>query len=375
MFGVLDYLYSFIYGGTEKPILVDNFIANTNTETNVSNLSINTLNNKYGWKKGEAYTITPKHIFKLLDNLVNIQNVDLRSNCPEVYDQGHLGSCTANAIGFCYHYDDIKQKEISPFIPSRLFIYYNERNLEGHTTEDSGAEIHDGIQVIHSLGVCSEVEWPYNIDKFKDKPTDNCYSFALSHKTIDYRAISQNLDQIKSALIEGFPVVFGFSVYESFESEEVAKTGYMPMPKPNEKILGGHAVALVGFDNSKKVFIVRNSWGSGWGDKGYFYMPYDFIVNPNMASDFWTITKTIDEPETDIPLKNIVSDDHIKTVKEQSNDLFLKKQTLEEHIKTKIIYDKILFNNKMSYNFTNYKENTDLIVVSKRNRKLKLKKL
>jgi C1A family cysteine protease len=223
--------------------------------------------------------------------------------------------------------------------------------------------------------VCSETDWPYNIDKFKDKPTDNCYSFALSHKTIDYRAISQNLDQLKSALIEGFPVVFGFSVYESFESEEVAKTGYMPMPKPNEKILGGHAVAIVGFDNSKKIFIVRNSWGSGWGDKGYFYMPYDFIVNPNMASDFWTITKTIDEQETDISLKNKVSDSHKNTLKVENNDLILKKQTLEDHIKTKIIYDKILFNNKMSFNLTNYKENSDLIVVSKRNRKLKLKDL
>jgi C1A family cysteine protease len=383
MFGALDYLYSLIYGVTEKPIVVDNFINNTktetktetNTETNESNLLINTIKKKYGWKKGEAYTITPKHIFKLLDNIANIQNVDLRSDCPDVYDQGHLGSCTANAIGFCYHYDEIKQKEKSAFIPSRLFIYYNERNLEGHVTEDSGAEIHDGIQVIHSLGVCSETDWPYNIDKFKDKPTDNCYSFALSHKTIDYRAISQNLDQLKSALIEGFPVVFGFSVYESFESEEVAKTGYMPMPKPNEKILGGHAVTIVGFDNSKKIFIVRNSWGSGWGDKGYFYMPYDFIVNPNMASDFWTITKTIDEQETDISLKNKVSDSHKNTLKVENNDLILKKQTLEDHIKTKIIYDKILFNNKMSFNLTNYKENSDLIVVSKRNRKLKLKDL
>ena len=271
MFGVLDYFYNYFYGNKEKPIVVD--VSNLQTNTNI-------IINKYGWKKGDAYTITPKHIFDVLGNLINIHNVDLRSSCPDVYDQGHLGSCTANAIGFCYHYDEIKQKELSAFIPSRLFIYYNERNLEGHPSEDSGAEIHDGIQVIHSLGVCSEIDWPYNIDKFKDKPTENCYNLAISHKTIDYRAISQNLDQLKSALIGGFPVVFGFNVYESFESEEVAKTGIMPIPKPDEKILGGHAVALVGFDNVKKVFIVRNSWGSGWGDKGYFYMPYEFIVNP-----------------------------------------------------------------------------------------------
>jgi len=354
MFGILDYVYSYFYSVPNKTTIVDDKISSV----------IETCNKKYGWKKGSAYSITPKHIFKVLNNLPNIQNVDLRSSCPDVYDQGHLGSCTANAIGFCYHFDELKQKETNAFIPSRLFIYYNERNLEGHVTEDSGAEIHDGIQVIHTLGVCSEINWPYDINKFKDKPNTDCYTTAQSHKTIDYRAISQNLEQLKSALIEGFPVVFGFSVYESFESEDVAKTGIMPIPKPNEKLLGGHAVALVGFDNSKNVFIVRNSWGNAWGDKGYFYMPYDFIINPNMASDFWTVTKTIDE-----------HDNIIKTVIDQNNDLSLKKQTLEDHIKTKIMYDKILFNNKMFHNLKENKDNTGLIVVSKRNRKDKLKKL
>lgn len=374
MFGVLDYFYNYLFAASENPK-----VDNTDNTLPCNTISQNTIleisnNKKYGWKKGCAYTITPKHIFDVLRNLDNIQSVDLRPSCPDVYDQGHLGSCTANAIGFCYHFDELKQKEAQPFTPSRLFIYYNERNLEGHVSEDSGAEIHDGIQVIHSLGVCSENDWPYNIDKFKEKPSDNCYTSALSHKTIDYRAISQKLDQLKSALIEGFPVVFGFSVYESFESQEVAKTGIMPIPKPDEKLLGGHAVALVGFDNIKKVFIVRNSWGSGWGDKGYFYMPYDFIINPNMASDFWTVTKTVDD--VDVAISN-------------------KKIALENHLKTKLIYDKILSNKKVmsdfSQNYTelsnniasaydnlennNYCTNEDnLIVVSKRNRRIKIKK-
>lgn len=374
MFGVLDYFYNYLFATSQNP-KVDN-TDNTLPSNTISQNTILEISHykKYGWKKGCAYTITPKHIFDVLRNLDNIQSVDLRPSCPDVYDQGHLGSCTANAIGFCYHFDELKQKEAQPFIPSRLFIYYNERNLEGHVSEDSGAEIHDGIQVIHSLGVCSENDWPYNIDKFKEKPSNNCYTSALSHKTIDYRAISQKLDQLKSALIEGFPVVFGFSVYESFESEEVAKTGIMPIPKPDEKLLGGHAVALVGFDNIKKVFIVRNSWGSGWGDNGYFYMPYDFIINPNMASDFWTVTKTLDD--IDVAISN-------------------KKIALENHLKTKLIYDKILSNKKVmsdfSQNYTelgnniasaydnlennNYCTNEDnLIVVSKRNRRIKIKK-
>jgi C1A family cysteine protease len=357
MFGILDLIYKYIYGSNDTPII--------NVLSNNSSLD-NSILKKYGWKKGDAYSLTPKHIFNILKNLENIQSVDLRTSCPDVYDQGHLGSCTANAIGFCYHYDEIKQREVSAFIPSRLFIYYNERNIEGHVSEDSGAEIHDGIQVIHSLGVCSEIDWPYDINKFKDKPAPNCYDTALTHKTIDYRAISQNLDQLKAALIEGYPVVFGFNVYESFESDEVAKTGIMPIPKLNEKLLGGHAVALVGFDNIKSVFIVRNSWGSGWGDKGYFYMPYEFITNSNMASDFWTVTKTLDEDEIDVSDKKI---------------------TLENHLKTKVIYDKILANKKemcdftQNYNNKNNNDNNDcndvsgnnLIVVSKRNRRIKLK--
>lgn len=353
MIGILEYLYSFIYNPSSAPAVVD-----------VEKKELKTR--KYGWKKGNGYLLTPKHMFQVLKNHMNIKYVDLRSSCPDVYDQGHLGSCTANAIGFCYHYDELKEKESEPFIPSRLFIYYNERNLEGHVDTDSGAEIHDGIQVIHTIGVCSEIEWPYNIDHFTDKPTDECYNNAKNHKTIDYRAVNQNLEQLKSALIEGYPVVFGFNVYESFESEEVAKTGIMPIPKDGEKLLGGHAVALVGFDDNNKRFIVRNSWGANWGDKGYFYMPYEFIVNSEMASDFWTVTKTIDEQENEGKNDNITSD-------VQNDDLSIKKQTLEDHIKTKIIYDKIILNNKMTTDFSQNTDDSDLIVVSKRNRKFKLK--
>jgi C1A family cysteine protease len=92
----------------------------------------------------------------------------------------------------------------------------------------------------------------------------------------------------------GFPVVFGFTVYESFEGNDVATTGNMPMPASGEKVLGGHAVALVGFNDDRRVFIVRNSWGASWGDQGYFYMPYEFITNPEYASDFWSVRKTKD---------------------------------------------------------------------------------
>jgi C1A family cysteine protease len=257
---------------------------------------------KYGWNKAghyyksaEKYILQDSHLSKI------IKHVDLRDECPAIYDQGHLGSCTANALAFCYQYDELHQKEPNQFTPSRLFIYYNERNMEGHVLEDSGAEIHDGVQALNTIGVCSETEWVYDISKFTVKPDENCYTTALLHKTSAFRPIQQDLSQLRLALITGFPVVFGFSVYESFESPDVAKTGNMPIPLPTEKCLGGHAVAAVGFDDTRKVFIVRNSWGVSWGDKGYFYMPYAFITNPDMASDFWTITATHDNVCVRVP--------------------------------------------------------------------------
>ena len=257
---------------------------------------------KYGWNKaGKYYTSTEKYILQDSHLSKIIKHIDLRDECPTIYDQGHLGSCTANALAFCYQYDELHQKERREFNPSRLFIYYNERNMEGHVLEDSGAEIHDGVQVLNTLGVCNETEWVYDISKFTIKPDESCYTNALLHKTSAYRPIQQDLSQLRLALIAGFPIVFGFSVYESFESPDVAKTGNMPIPQPTEKCLGGHAVAAVGFDDTRQVFIVRNSWGASWGDKGYFYMPYAFITNPDMASDFWTITATQDNAPVCVP--------------------------------------------------------------------------
>ena len=250
---------------------------------------------KYGWKKGKKYSEHPKTLLAVTKANSNIKQVDLRYKCPDVYDQGKLGSCTANSLAFCYHYDELLQNQKSPFVPSRLFIYYNERALEGDVPEDNGAQIHDGIQVLNNTGVCPESMWQYDITKFAVKPTVECYSEAQNHKSVDYNAVEQTLDQLKACLISGFPVAFGFVVYESFESEQVAKTGVVPMPKPGEKVLGGHAVALVGFDDNKKVFVVRNSWGNSWGDKGYFYMPYDYVLDNNLADDFWTVKKTVDK--------------------------------------------------------------------------------
>lgn len=216
----------------------------------------------------------------------------LRAQCPQVIeDQGQLGSCTANAIAVAIWFDLIKQK-ITAFAPSRLFIYYNERAMEGTIQSDSGAMIRDGIKSVNTLGVCSEALWPYsdaNPGPFTRRPPKAAYTAALKNKSVKYQAVAQNLDAMKACLAAGSPFVFGFTVYESFESDAVAASGVVPMPGKSERVLGGHAVLCVGWDDASQRFLCRNSWGSGWGQGGYFTMPYAYLTNPKLASDFWVI--------------------------------------------------------------------------------------
>ena len=219
-------------------------------------------------------------------------SVDMTKQCPAVYDQGQLGSCTANAIAGAIEFDQIKQelKPPYPFVPSRLFIYYNERVIEGTVSVDSGAQIRDGIKTVAQQGVCLEnPTWPYNIAQFAVKPSPAAYTEALGHLVASYQRLVPILNQLRGCLASGYPFVFGFTVYQSFESPAVAQTGHVPMPGPNEATIGGHAVMAVGYDDSNQWFIVRNSWGPNWGIKGYCTIPYAYLTNPHLASDFWTI--------------------------------------------------------------------------------------
>jgi C1A family cysteine protease len=217
------------------------------------------------------------------------KKVDLRHQCPPVYDQGQLGSCTANAIGAAFEFELKKANGKDDFMPSRLFIYYNERAMEHTVKSDSGAQIRDGIKSVNKQGVCTETMWPYNINKFASKPKASCYTSALKHQVLSYHRVPTTLNEMKGCLAEGYPFVFGFTVYEAFESEQVAKTGKLNMPKPNEQVVGGHAVMAVGYDDAQQRFTIRNSWGPDWGMKGYFTMPYEYLLNDNLSDDFWTI--------------------------------------------------------------------------------------
>lgn len=214
------------------------------------------------------------------------KSVNLRSHDSPIQDQGQLGSCTANALAG--NLDFLKKQKLKKvFDFSRLFIYYNERVIEHTVTTDSGAMLRDGIKSLVKLGACPEKEWPYDVSMFTQKPSAKDYQDALKYQITAYYRI-KSLEQMKHTLATGYPFVFGFSVYESFESVEVAKTGIVPLPQKHERLLGGHAVMAVGYDDAKEQFIIRNSWGVGWGIQGYCLMPYMYLVS-SLASDFWTI--------------------------------------------------------------------------------------
>ena len=215
------------------------------------------------------------------------KKVDLRASLSPVENQGQLGSCTANALAGALEFLEIKSGQ-SLVDLSRLFIYYNERAIEHTVSSDSGAMIRDGIKTLAAQGVCPEKNWPYVISAFTKKPSAACYAAAKKHTISSYHRLS-SLADMRACLAEGYPFVFGFSVYESFESASVARTGVVNLPKQTERQLGGHAVCAVGYDDATKRVLVRNSWGSGWGQKGYFTMPYDYVADRDLSDDFWTV--------------------------------------------------------------------------------------
>lgn len=248
---------------------------------------------KFGWKPDK-----PDHRdFKFkLEKLAPIQSVYLsdRYKLALPYDQGALGSCTANALAFAGHFDllnkNVQNRVVSPFLPSRLAIYYYERQLEGTIPYDAGAEIRDGIKVLANQGLPSEDLWPYAISQFTVAPDANTISWGKKLTAIKYESVDNtNIQLIINALLLGLPVIFGVTVYESFLSDQVAATGIVPYPGINERVAGGHAMAIVGYAAQYDAFIVRNSWGVNWGQGGYCRIPSAYICSSDLCADFWVV--------------------------------------------------------------------------------------
>lgn len=216
------------------------------------------------------------------------ESYDMSKDCPPIVDQGDLGSCTANAGVAAYQFTAMEQKKRTSKL-SRLYLYYNTRILENTVDWDSGASIRNTIKSLNKWGVCLESAWPYKPTKFAKKPPASCYEYGASKILRSYARVSQTANDLKACLAQNNPILFGFSVYQSFEEDEIARTGIMKLPSSSERVLGGHAVMMIGYDNKREAFLVRNSWGPDWGLNGNFWMPYSFALDPNMADDFWTV--------------------------------------------------------------------------------------
>lgn len=216
----------------------------------------------------------------------------LRQQCPPVYDQGQTGSCTGNSTaGVCQLKRTLEGKQ-NVVEPSRSFIYYNARAMEGTTGEDAGATIKDVCTGVIQNGFCSENEWPLDPATFLTTPPQKCFDDAKPEAGGQFLWVGEGLTgnalvkALKQAIASKDPIVAGITVYESFESAQVAKTGMVPVPHFWEQVLGGHAIAIIGWNDHIKCFECRNSWGPQWGDNGYFFLPYAFVGNPRLASEF-----------------------------------------------------------------------------------------
>lgn len=238
-----------------------------------------------------AFDVLPR-LGAMPPKFVPPSSTDLRSKFPPALDQLRLGTCVWNATAGATQYA-MKREGSRVFLalPSRLFGYKNTRIYEGWPDQDIGCYVRDAFKSLNADGVCSEIEWPYIESQVNTRPTKICYTHALKEKAVRYGAVDNTQpDQIKTILSLGYPVIFGFTVYDSFLTQQVAESGLVPMPKPTESVQGGHSMLIVGHDDDMNIFRCRNSWGPGWGQSGFCTMPQQYLTNTDLAADFWVLT-------------------------------------------------------------------------------------
>lgn len=217
--------------------------------------------------------------------------IDLRQYCSPVEDQKTIGSCTAQAVVGLVEY--FQQRALGEFLDgSRRFLYKVTRKLYGFEG-DTGAYVRGTLRALRIFGLCPEEYWKYDVDKYDDEPPAFCYAFAQAYQAVKYYRIWDGdpvklLDQLKASLAAGLPFAFGFTVYSSIWDPAVQASGDIPFPKAGDQVEGGHAVMAVGYDESKRRFLIRNSWGTDWGQQGYGTLPYEY-VEKEISDDFWVL--------------------------------------------------------------------------------------
>ena len=222
--------------------------------------------------------------------------VDLRRYMTAVEDQGPINSCSANAVAGAYEYLVKRHLGDDSYDVSRLFIYYNGRAQGDDEIKDDGSVIAYCIKSLSEQGACSEETWPYNTEQVNEEPDEDSYDEGQDFLVEDVARVPTDLNAWKKCLAEGYPIIFGMRLYKSFDKHR--RKGLVPMPTPSEasrESHGGHAMLCVGYSDKDKVFIVRNSWGTQWGDNGYCYIPYDYLINEKYnGGDSWLIRRVED---------------------------------------------------------------------------------
>ena len=217
---------------------------------------------------------------------------DLRTTYHiDILDQGDYNTCVANEISNALRYCLVKEHSLD-FQPSRCFIYYFARLLDGTpTTDDNGTTIRSGLKAIARYGAPKEELCPYDSKYITHQPSKIAMQAGSQHvKNFKYIRISNNLNLIKQAITEGYPIIVGIQVYSSFEDEKTIESGNISLPNiNNEQMIGGHCVALYGYNDATRRFIMMNSWGTAIGQKGWFTIPYEYINNTALTFDLWTI--------------------------------------------------------------------------------------
>jgi|LauGreSuBDMM15SN_2_FD.fasta_scaffold02973_5 C1A family cysteine protease len=208
------------------------------------------------------------------------------TNTIPIFDQGSLGSCVANAFIQCINI--MTKKTV---MGSRLYLYFNGRAVAKYPLElDDGLSVRDGCKSIAKYGLCDENIWPYNVSLFADLPSLQAYQKSLLFKSFVYSFVNQDINSIKNCLnTTKNPIIFGINIYSSFLS--VGSNGIIPLPNvKTETVEGGHCMIMIGYDDSNQWVICVNSWGTEWGNKGICYLPYSYLLNPDLSSDFCTLS-------------------------------------------------------------------------------------
>jgi hypothetical protein len=217
-------------------------------------------------------------------------SVDLSGGFGAAYDQQHSPSCVAQSIVAML---DFLGQRLDDALPtgSRAFAYWNARAADGLAGSDGGSTIRSTLKAINRLGLCAESEWAYTPDHIRLQPTAACYADAAGYPNVAYLRLACNLQQLRQSLADGFPFTIGLTAYDNFPFD--TDTGYVPMPRPDSRVIGQHCVVAAGYDDDSRQFLIRNSYGTGWGQDGYGALPYEYVTGYCSDQGLWSLRRLL----------------------------------------------------------------------------------